>query len=61
MPTTSTTWAAAALGAAIIALPAFSTAQADQKVGVAAAVKPEATSQQPGRHLDPQDRQVGRL
>jgi hypothetical protein len=46
-----TFWAAAALGVAVFIAPfAFLSlsAQAADKVGVAAAVKPEATSQKPG-------------
>jgi hypothetical protein len=42
-------WATAALGAAVLIVPfALISAEAGQKVGVAAAVKPEATSQPPG-------------
>jgi hypothetical protein len=41
--------AAVALGAAVLTRPlVVSAAQAEQKVGVAAAVKPDATSQPPG-------------
>jgi hypothetical protein len=49
MRTSLSLWAVAVLGAAVaIPLFALSAARADPKVGVAAAVKPEATSQPPG-------------
>ena len=49
MRTSLTFWAKAALGAAgLIGVFVVSPVQAGQKVGVAAAVKPEATSQPPG-------------
>lgn len=42
-------WATAVLGAAVVASPfILNSAQAGQKIGVAAAVKPDATSQPPG-------------
>jgi hypothetical protein len=49
MQTSLSFWATAALGVAF-AVSSFvlTTAHAEQKVGVAAAVKPEATSQPPG-------------
>ncbi len=49
MRTSLSFWATAAFGAAVVVCPlAVGTAQAEQKVGVAAAVKPDATSQPPG-------------